>query len=231
MCACDGIEPSDALSRSRGGYRRHANAIKKQRQTAADVSARNILKENKKRKRNSHFNKVGKIRDNIIAKPYHRPKPSKKSDESDSEYIDGADETTVTEDNSTIATSVHDERKKKSIKTSNAASPNNKDDNIDITTTEFDLEIDTNVSSIPDDIYGEKEMTIADKIMKARGDARSTKYEILTRKKRKSSVLGVKRKIRDELVEEVNDELRLNHVPTRTNNLEELFKNLDIPNH
>ena len=28
MCACDGIEPSEALSRSRGGYRHQANAIK-----------------------------------------------------------------------------------------------------------------------------------------------------------------------------------------------------------
>ena len=98
-------------------------------------------------------------------------------------------------------------------------------------TTEFYLEIDTNVSSIPDNIFGEKEMTIADRIMAVRGDASSTKYEILKRKKRVSSVLGAKRKIRDELVEEVNDELRLNHVPTRTNNLEELLKNLDIPNH
>ena len=28
MCACDGVEPAEALSRSRGGYRRQANAIK-----------------------------------------------------------------------------------------------------------------------------------------------------------------------------------------------------------
>ena len=73
-------------------------------------------------------------------------------------------------------------------------------------------------------------MAIADRIMTVRGDARSTKYEILKRKKRRSSVLGAK-KNRDELVEEVNDKLRLNHVPTRPNNLEELLKNLDIPNH
>lgn len=230
MCSCDGIEPSDALSRSRGGYRRHANAIKRQRQTAADVSVKNILKENKKRKRNSHFQKVGYIRDSISAKQAYRSKPRKKSDDSDSDYVDGADETTVTEENSTVAPSVHNEQEKNSTKTSINVSSKSRDDN-DITTTEFDLEIDTNVSSIPDDIFGEKEMTIADRIMTARGDARSTKYDILKRKKRRSSVLGAKRKTRDELVEEVNDDLRLNHVPTRTNNLEELLKNLDIPNH
>ena len=87
-----------------------------------------------------------------------------------------------------------------------------------------------NVSSIPDDIFGEKEMAIADRIMTAHGHARSTKYQILKREKRRPSVLGVKRKIRDQLVDEVNDEQRLIHVPTRTNNLEELLKNLDISN-
>lgn len=31
MCACDGVEPSDALKRSRGGYRRTVNMIAKER--------------------------------------------------------------------------------------------------------------------------------------------------------------------------------------------------------
>jgi len=58
ICPCDGIEPSDALSRSRGGYRRHANAIKKQRDSASDIRSKNILPSNKKRRRSDHFQKV-----------------------------------------------------------------------------------------------------------------------------------------------------------------------------
>ena len=35
MCACDGIELSEALSQSRGGYQRQANAIKTVRKDTA----------------------------------------------------------------------------------------------------------------------------------------------------------------------------------------------------
>ena len=35
MCACDQIEPSEALSRSRGGYQCQANAIKTARKGKA----------------------------------------------------------------------------------------------------------------------------------------------------------------------------------------------------
>ena len=50
MCSCDGIEPSNALSRSCGGYQRKANAIKKKRESASDIQAKNIIPSNKKRR-------------------------------------------------------------------------------------------------------------------------------------------------------------------------------------
>ena len=72
MCACDGIEPAEALARSRGGYRRQANtsaSIKsKEDNNQMDID---YCKEKTKRKsvnRKKH-KKVGMIRD---------PQPRKK---------------------------------------------------------------------------------------------------------------------------------------------------------
>ena len=41
MCACDGVEPSDALKRSRGGYMRTVNTITKERGLVKSRSTRN----------------------------------------------------------------------------------------------------------------------------------------------------------------------------------------------
>ena len=42
---------------------------------------------------------------------------------------------------------------------------------------------------------------------------------------------GYKEKIRDDLYEEVNDKLKVNHMPTRKNNLEEVLKIFNFQNH
>ena len=40
MCACDGVEPAEALARSRGGYRRLANALSKERKQRKEVEVK-----------------------------------------------------------------------------------------------------------------------------------------------------------------------------------------------
>ena len=58
MCACDGVEPADALARSRGGYRRKVNSIKK----ASEKKKHNSKKDTKRK----HFHKVGKLRESTV---------------------------------------------------------------------------------------------------------------------------------------------------------------------
>ena len=46
MCACNGVEPADALARSRGGYRHKVNLIKKRHQRRKKIVRIKIQKEN-----------------------------------------------------------------------------------------------------------------------------------------------------------------------------------------
>ena len=59
MCACDGIEPSEALSRSRGGYRRQATALAIKRKSNKEGTK--TSEPPKKKKYNQHFKKPGVI--------------------------------------------------------------------------------------------------------------------------------------------------------------------------
>ena len=58
MCACNGVEPANALARSRGGYRCKVNSIKK----ASEKKKKSSNKDTKKK----HFHKVGKICESTV---------------------------------------------------------------------------------------------------------------------------------------------------------------------
>ena len=108
MCACDGIEPLDALARSHGGYCRQVNEIRKKRKqdgTTTDMDTGRTR--NKKKKVQSHFKRVGWMRESPVTPRATKPKTNKKKEDSDLEYVDGLDTATrVNSDSTAIATIV-----------------------------------------------------------------------------------------------------------------------------
>ena len=113
MCACDGVDPSEALKRSRGGYRKQVNMINAQRKAEKEtnrVSTRAMSKRSKKRKYNPHFNKVGKLDSARSNRSRHQPTSTKKKRtekvDSDTSYHLSDEETTILEDDNTDMQSV-----------------------------------------------------------------------------------------------------------------------------
>ena len=82
LCACDRIEPLEALARSRGGYRRQVNAIKKkQTPDGTTMDTDTDRTRNKRKKIQSHFKMVGWMREAPIAPRAVKPKTNKKKQE------------------------------------------------------------------------------------------------------------------------------------------------------
>ena len=82
MCSCDGIEPLEALKRSRGGYRKQVNMINSQRNVEKETNRANtraVSKRSKKRKRNPHFHKVGILESAQSKKRRHQSATNKKT--------------------------------------------------------------------------------------------------------------------------------------------------------
>ena len=204
MCSCDGIDPIAALSRSRGGYRRHANAIKSQRESDVAISTKSIIQSNKKRKRNRHFKKVGFIRNdnNRSIKKKRTKKRATNSDDSDSEYVD-----------------VEDEK---------ASENENDDDNDILRHDDFSLEIDTKVSSIPDDTkidFQSGTAVVPEKIKTSRKD--------ISRIRRCKASLNRKKPPIKKQTKIVKDKKKVNQPSstTRTSNLNEVLNVFDLPNY
>ena len=157
MCACDGIEPTEALSRSRGGYRREVTALAAQRKRRELPNRSNESSKKKKRKSNSHFKKIGKIRNPIVnSTPSRTTNTSKKKkDDSDSDFNIEEESTSVNE-NSTVVASIVEEQ----------LHPAN--DN-------FTLEIENNECSIIDNNDDDDiSLTIAEKIVNSRTSTKQT---------------------------------------------------------
>ena len=146
MCACDGIEPSEALSRSRGGYRRQANAIKTARKGTAKkdksesneksdkVVTRSVSSSRKKRKRsNNGFHKVGKIRDDVVKSRKKSRKADATTESSDDEDADADDSTYIDPTLRKVAKKCDEVNRKSSNKKSNKGETTTKpadDDNV-----------------------------------------------------------------------------------------------------
>ena len=80
MCACDGVEPTDALAQSRGGYHHQVNAI----QQAAKAS------KNRNTGRKKPFRKVGKLRESTLQQKKKRKFVDKtSSNSSDNQLLCG----------------------------------------------------------------------------------------------------------------------------------------------
>ena len=227
MCGCVGIEPSEALARSRGGYRRQANAInKKRKQDKTTTTSTGRTRNAKRKKIQSHFKKVGKIRESPIAHRAVKPKTNKNKEDSDSDYVDGSDTATRIEDDSTAIATIVD--------TIDGGQSNE----------EFTLKIETNECSLMND--DDISLTIAQKIMNSRpppisetkkpssnrsstrkkpavsrknnSDRNNSNANVASQRGKKHLLLR-KKSIRSELLEEVIDDCRQNHVVTRSSNL------------
>ena len=89
MCTCDGIEPSEALSRSRGGYRCQvtALAIKRKRNEVGTKTSKPLV--TKKKKYNPHSKKLGVIRDVKESRSSMRLRKQiqEEKHDSDSDYV------------------------------------------------------------------------------------------------------------------------------------------------
>ncbi len=93
MCSCDGIEPSEALLRSRGNYRRQVNALASSREKRECPNQNEQQKRSKKKRINGHFKKIGKIRNKSIpSRTSTGTKRNKKKDGSDSDYVNEAND-------------------------------------------------------------------------------------------------------------------------------------------
>ena len=109
MCGCVGIEPSEALARSHGGYRRQVNEIKKKRKQDRTTTDTDTGRTRKKRKKvHSHFKKVGRMRESPVAPCAAKPKTNKKKEDSDLEYVDGSDTATMINNKSTAIATIVD---------------------------------------------------------------------------------------------------------------------------
>ena len=79
MCACDGIEPSDALKRSRGGYRRTVNMIAKERGQVKRTSTQNTRSKKQEMSSSQHTASKRKAITTTKAKKKQAPTKAKKS--------------------------------------------------------------------------------------------------------------------------------------------------------
>ena len=191
MCSCDGIEPEEALKRSRGGYRKQVNIINSQRNAAKETNranTRKMSKRSKKRKRNPHFHKVGILETERLKKSrHHQPSTNKKKRgnvDSDTSYHLSDDESTILDDNTDMQSSVPVEEGRKE----NDVMPE---------LTEFELQIE-GVNSNDDDILCEVveedeastlpvAVTIADVVRGKRKEFSSIFREKLQRKQQSTS--------------------------------------------
>jgi len=178
MCACDGVEPEEALVRSRGGYRRQVNALKEKRQAMNERKKKEapgppkVQPPRKKRKTTQRFKRVGKLRDNNIVTRTKKKKVVEESednssssddddDDKDSDYLCDNDIRTCYEE------SIAKEAKKKPITRRKKKIEQNND-----STTQMDLdlgfqlEIETEQCSMLDD--SDIATTIAQKVMRSR---------------------------------------------------------------
>lgn len=250
MCACDGIEPSEALSRSRGGYRRQVNAIKTTREginknaktnnstiTTNRIVTRNSLnkKLNKKRQRNSHFHKVGKIRSrNKRTKRVTQESDSGGSDDNhdDSTYVDDAEIATCYEE-SVQRKGKEANGKKISSKRDHSSAPTNRENDsrteIDdssgtktVEDSEFVLDLETNDwSTLDDDVAS----TIAQKVMRSRKE--------LPPKEQRFVMTNMENLLHPPIDNIENASIRTNEQKntSKTRELEDLLRKLDLANH
>ena len=79
MCACNGVEPSDALKRSRGGYRRTVNMIAKERGQVKSRSTRNTRSKKQEMSSSQHTASKRKAITTTKAKKKQAPTKAKKS--------------------------------------------------------------------------------------------------------------------------------------------------------
>ena len=154
MCSCDGIDPSDALKRSRGGYRKQVNLLLAQQKKSTTTNKKNdtsnvktrSMKSNsndnsttKKRKKNSHFKKVGLLKSARKKAAHQQRKKKKQKCDSDSSFrstdmIDAS----VADDDSTFAQP-------------STVSNNNKESG-PLPPPEFDLQIEDGTTNLSDDV-------------------------------------------------------------------------------
>ena len=235
MYVCDGIKPSEALAQSRGGYRQQVNAIKKRHKqygTSTDTgTGRTRIK---RKKIQSHFKKVGQMRESPVAPRAVKLSTNKKKEDSDLEYADGSDTATRVDNNSTAIATIVDTID--GGQSNEAFTPK-------IETTECLLMNEDNISQ-----------TIAQKIMNScpppiskmkkpstkqsstRNMPVSTSNERNNSNNNITSQRGTKhpqlrKSIRSKLLEKVRDDCIQNHVVTRSSNFQELLMNLNLPAH
>jgi len=133
MCSCDGIEPSEALQQSRGGYRKQVNILlaqKNEKTKSKAVNTRSMTRKAQKRKYNPHFHKVG-LQETEQTKEKHDNAKKKKT--TNNEKLDSDSSFHLSDDD-------------KTIKDFTTASPSV------VALPEFELQIE-NVDSDYDDIF------------------------------------------------------------------------------
>ena len=205
MCGCDGVDPSEALERSRGGYRRQVNAIieAKRKVSASSGTITRSKAKNKRKKIQTHFKKVGRMRESPVApRTVKQRSCDNNNSESDSEYVN--DESTIL-DASTILDTIEDTIE-------GTIEGTIEEDTIDDGEEEFELEIETTECSLMND--DDISLTIAQKIMGNRPPE-----PIVTKTKNpspKSKTLT---------------STTLKRVDTKTSKLEGLLTKLNIPAH
>ncbi len=247
MCACDGVEPEEALARSRGGYRRQVNALKEKRQATnerkkkeAPGSAK-VQRPTKKRKTTQHFKRVGKLRDDNIAKRSKKKKVVEESDESSSSDDDDKDSDFVCD--SDIRTcyeeSIAKKAKKKQPMILRTTRQRKKIEQNNDSTTQtdpdsgFQLEIETEQCSMFDE--SDIATTIAKKVMRAR-------REIEGHQERRFVMTNMKRVDEDvdknfdgttsgNLSTTIESNMQRNILKSRTKGLEDFLEKLNLQKH
>ena len=138
----------------------------------------------------------------------------KNPDDSDSDYVD-PDSKSMCKDISSVIT------EKSNMKSSNGSGNDNDNDKI-LLDDDFSLELNTKSCSVLDDVvdFDDSTMTVAHIIKTSRKVIANTTYKSLN----KTNSIGKE-------MRNMNDKLKINQIPSRTSNLEEVLKVFNLPNY
>ena len=110
MCACNGIEPLEALQRSQGGYRKQVNILlaqKNDKTKSKAVSTHSMTRKAKKRTYNPHFHEVDhqELEWTKVKHDNAKKKTNSHTPNSDSSFHLSNDDETI-KDNTTASSSI-----------------------------------------------------------------------------------------------------------------------------
>ena len=250
MCACDGVDPFDALQRMRGGNRtrrsnrkareteddsrttrRRTRSMTRSKSHTNETTSQDEKKDNKhKRKRQKHFHRVGRI-EGSSRKHTRKPLSNNDTDDSDSSYqLSNYENTTDNKESSTNNT-----QNNNNDSSSNTVSANSTD-NQSTALPEFDLYIEKeddgdaskNWLDTTDTKEEGKTTTIAEQIELRRQSQSKYQYSKNIAEKEPNFIIKKKsKKTKDKHPK--NATKTIPKQLTRAEKLEQFLSNMDIP--